>query len=243
MSMKKNMITFIVGFLCATLIFSSVSVIASVRQDVTATIADFNFLINGEKVEVDGDVLAYDGRTHVQVRGLMEAVGYKVDYDDATRTVILSNNQEENSQKINQSDNASSNPEPDNNVIEGLGDMFRNDDGNLDLEAIKQAIENGEIEVDSVDENGNTLLLIAAEKLEDYYVGEYLINQGANLNHQNNEGKTAVHITAIEKNPPFLRLLRESGASTIIEDNDGKKPIDYTEKYSGLWATLDFYKQ
>lgn len=237
LSMKKNMITFIVGFLCATLIFSSVSVIASVRRDVTATIADFNFLINGEEVEVEGDVLAYDGRTHVQVRGLMEAAGYEVDYDDATRTVILNKKQQVD---VNES---IIHPKTSQSETGGLDRVIENEEGSLDLDVIKQAIENGEIEVDSIDENGNTLLLLASDKIENYYVGEYLINQGANLNHQNNEGKTAVHIAVIENNQAFLRLLIESGASTIIEDNDGKKPIDYTKEYSTIWGTLKAYVQ
>lgn len=232
---------FLVGFVLGALIFGSMTAFAN--DEVRAKLTDIKLMVNGQLVELENKVMAVEGRSYLPVREVANLVGYDVDYNDATRTIILNKKQEEDVQNTDQSNNPPKNHEQNNNVIEGLGDMFRNDDDNLDLEAIKQAVENGEVKVDSVDENGNTLLLLASDKIENYRVGEFLINKGANLNHQNNEGKTAVHIAVIENNQAFLRLLIESGASTIIEDNDGKRPIDYTKEYSTIWGTLKAYVQ
>lgn len=240
--MKKTSLSFMIGFLSAALIFSTIPVIASSIKQVTATVTEFNIMINNESIDIEDNFLAYNGKSYLPVRAITEAMGYDVDYDENTRTILLSNKTELTNQiTANNDDGKTKNHVFNVDVVEGLGDMYRDSDNNLDLQAIKDALASGDISVDSVDENGNTLLMIAAKRLDDYYVGEYLINKGADLNHQNNDGQTAVHIAAIEKNSPFLKLLLASGASIDIEDNNNKKPIDYTTKYSSQWLILDIH--
>ena len=61
-------------------------------------------------------------------------------------------------------------------------------------------------------------------------VVEYLISQGANVNHSDSIGQTALHVAAIVEgsgNGIVYKLLLCAGGDEMVRDIDGKCPSDY----------------
>lgn len=92
--MKKRMILIVAAFM--VLAFAAGTIAAPAVQDITATLAgDIKFFVNGkdwQPKDADGAVMApiiYNGRTYLPARAIGEALGVKVDWVDATRTVVL----------------------------------------------------------------------------------------------------------------------------------------------------------
>lgn len=92
--MKKRLILIVATFM--VLAFAAGTIAAPAVQDITATLAgDIKFFVNGEDwqpLDVDGSEMApiiYNGRTYLPARAIGEALGIKVDWVDATRTVVL----------------------------------------------------------------------------------------------------------------------------------------------------------
>jgi len=80
--------------------------------------------------------------------------------------------------------------------------------------------------IDAEDERGNTLLLIAAQNRNKRLV-EMLLVRGANINHQNAKGNTALHFAlAFDGEGVLGEYLIEHGANDAIENIDGRTPYD-----------------
>jgi len=60
-----------------------------------------------------------------------------------------------------------------------------------------------------------------------------LLNAGAQVNHQDNDGMTALHWAARGKSGQHFDLLLQYGADPNIRDRTGKLPIDYVSDYNG----------
>lgn len=84
--------------------------------------------------------------------------------------------------------------------------------------------------VDGEDERGNTLLLVAVQN-RNKKLCELLLLRGANINHQNAAGNTALHY-AVELDPSgqLAEYLIEHNADDTIENIDGLTPYDGTAK-------------
>lgn len=54
----------------------------------------------------------------------------------------------------------------------------------------------------------------------------YLVRQGSDVNHRNNDGETVVHLVVKAVELDVLRLLIELGADPSIANTDGIRPID-----------------
>ena len=57
-------------------------------------------------------------------------------------------------------------------------------------------------------------------------MAELLLERGANINHQNGEGSTALHISCQHSVVEAVKLLLERGADKDLRDNDGDG-VDY----------------
>ena len=58
-----------------------------------------------------------------------------------------------------------------------------------------------------------------------------------NLNHQNNEGKTALHYAVKHEQPSMIQNLLDHGVDCHIKDNSGKTALDYARE----WKRTDLY--
>ena len=54
-----------------------------------------------------------------------------------------------------------------------------------------------------------------------------LIDKGINVNQQDNNGRTALMVTALSNIYNHVKMLLEAGANPLILDNKGKKALDY----------------
>ncbi|GCC52565.1 hypothetical protein SanaruYs_28020 [Chryseotalea sanaruensis] len=84
----------------------------------------------------------------------------------------------------------------------------------------------GDVDVDEVNENGDTAIILASEvgPLEKL---KKLISRGANVNHQNKEGKTALMLACCSAGEEKVELLLKSGADINIQDNYDKTALIY----------------
>ena len=89
--------------------------------------------------------------------------------------------------------------------------------------------------IDEADELGITPLMCAANQCNRELV-EYLIKNGANVNLQNSNGESALHIVAgylymgfdgYEGRRNITRILLENGANPNIQDAEGNTPLHY----------------
>lgn len=80
--------------------------------------------------------------------------------------------------------------------------------------------------IDTEDEKGNTLLLVAAQNTNRRLV-ELLLFRGANINHQNAQGNTALHFAmAYDPEGTLGEYLIEHGANDTLENIHGFTPYD-----------------
>ena len=73
---------------------------------------------------------------------------------------------------------------------------------------------------------GYTPLLQAVEFNNSLRVIEELIKAGANINHKDFIGNTALHLAAIESRPDVVSLLIKCGSNKFVKNEDGKAPYE-----------------
>lgn len=236
--------SFIAGVLFGISLLISTSVFAS-SQEISALITNFTFKINGQEVQFETQPIVYEGRSYLPVR-FVEELGFKVNFDNSTKTVEFINDDFEYVSKgvrtSIEGDEAGDKivQVQDRILVDGLSTMFLNNEGKLDLERIKKAVESGEIHVDSQDSKTGETLTILAAKQNNYFVIQYMHSKGANLDLADFDGKTPVHHAVIENNLSALSgLVQDFGATPNLKDNNGLKPIDYTDsKFSSAYIGL-----
>lgn len=86
---------------------------------------------------------------------------------------------------------------------------------------------------DLVDNTGNTILMYWLRGSHGG-IPESLFK---NLNHQNNEGKTALHYAVKHEQPSMIQNLLDHGVDCNIKDNSGKTALDYARE----WKRTDLY--
>ena len=76
------------------------------------------------------------------------------------------------------------------------------------------------------DEDGTTLLHVAAASSSVPAVLKQLLQHGADINIQDQDGSTALHVAALWGNMQTLGQLLDRGADPFIEDMDDMLPVD-----------------
>ena len=85
---------------------------------------------------------------------------------------------------------------------------------------------NAEFPLDSEDEKGNTLLLLACQNCN-HKMCEMLLARGANINHQNAHGNSPLHFAmAYDTEGTLGEYLIQKGADDQLENLDGMTPYD-----------------
>ena len=82
------------------------------------------------------------------------------------------------------------------------------------------------IDIEKKDNKNNTLLNLSVQ-FKDYPISEFLINQGANVNTQNNYLNTPLHYAYVNKYFDFIDLLLKNGADEYINNIYGQKYLEY----------------
>ena len=79
--------------------------------------------------------------------------------------------------------------------------------------------------INKTDEHGNSMLLLAAQN-GNRKIAQYLIQKGANMNHQNKNGQTAGHFANAYQFFDLSQWLFANGADDTIENMYGLSPYD-----------------
>ncbi|XP_063809250.1 unconventional myosin-XVI isoform X2 [Pseudophryne corroboree] len=90
--------------------------------------------------------------------------------------------------------------------------------------------------------SGGCLLHLCA-RYDNTFAAEILIDRGVNINHQDEEFWTPMHVACACDNPDIVLLLLFSGANVLLQDVNGNIPLDYstegTESNCILMAYLE----
>nr|XP_012607389.1 unconventional myosin-XVI isoform X2 [Microcebus murinus] len=90
--------------------------------------------------------------------------------------------------------------------------------------------------------SGGSLLHLCA-RYNNAFIAEILIDRGVNVNHQDEDFWTPMHIACACDNPDIVLLLVLAGANLLLQDVNGNIPLDYavegTESSSILLTYLD----
>jgi len=81
------------------------------------------------------------------------------------------------------------------------------------------------LDINQYNYHGESLLFYCADNLE---LTAYLIENGTNVNKQDNDGQTAIMISAQQGNIDVVRLYIESNADLSLKDKEGKTVLDYS---------------
>jgi len=70
-------------------------------------------------------------------------------------------------------------------------------------------------------------------------VFRFLLGKGVNIEAKDNDGRTLLHLAAIERKLDILQLLLQSGAKIDAKDNDGKTPLHCAGRYGSASEIID----
>ena len=93
------------------------------------------------------------------------------------------------------------------------------------IEAIKQHITAGS-NLNEKDPFGGSSPLISAGVFGKPEIAKLLIDAGADINFQNNDGSTALHTAAFFCHPEIVKMLLDKGADKTIKNKYGATPYD-----------------
>ena len=94
-----------------------------------------------------------------------------------------------------------------------------------DIEKFKEAFNKGERKVERIDKNGDSLLNIAT-KSNSTKIALFLIDEGANINTQNNQHVTPLHNALYNRNYIIADYLRYKRVNEDIKNDKGMTPWD-----------------
>lgn len=99
-------------------------------------------------------------------------------------------------------------------------------------ESVKAMLKNPDIEVDAINDAGDTPLSIAVGE-GNLYIVELLLEAGANVNRQNNNGESLLHLAARQRKPHLVNTLIKYGADFNARNRNGETPLICAIKSKG----------
>ncbi len=96
-----------------------------------------------------------------------------------------------------------------------------------DRKEIAQFFIDQNIDLDTVDKKGNTVLILSILNKWDMQAKELIDLPITDVNKQNDEGSTALHYTLKQKNIVLVSMLLKMGADDKIKNNKGATPLYY----------------
>lgn len=240
--MKK----FVAGVLVGAVVASAGSALAAQNESISATFAEFNILVNGQKASLSDKPVVIEGSSYLPVRAISNTLGYKVQYDGESRTISLANDGKEYLKTVEPKKQETGKTEDNKQVSNGnfVKDLKGkySKDGKLDAELIKKAIESKELSVNAQDEASGDSLLILAIKENNFAAYQVLKHNKVDPELANKEGKRPIHVAVIEKNRFFMsELTSYFRVNAKALDNYSKRAIDYTEKNSSIYDSIEPY--
>ncbi|XP_038618067.1 unconventional myosin-XVI isoform X2 [Tachyglossus aculeatus] len=122
-----------------------------------------------------------------------------------------------------------------------LSDMIQDAIIHHNDKEVLQLLKNGADPSTPISSGGSLLHLCA--RYDNVFTAEILIDKGVNVNHQDEDFWTPIHIACACDNPDIVLLLLLSGANVLLQDINGNIPLDYamegTESSYILLAYLD----
>jgi ankyrin repeat protein len=104
-----------------------------------------------------------------------------------------------------------------------------------DNRAIASILSGDRNQLESRDSNNDTPL-IRATRLFQADTIQLLVEEGADVNASDGQGRTALHYVAQEDEPELARMLLSHGADVNKTDNQGKNPLDWACRAAPLVA-------
>ncbi|MEI2281235.1 stalk domain-containing protein [Paenibacillus polysaccharolyticus] len=220
-----------------------------------ATQSNVKIVVDGTQAKLSDSPLNVNGKLYLPVRDTANAMGYSVESVTSSQVSLKEGTTSSNTTNSGSTGTILNNPSNSNNTttpnntggqyVQGLHEKYSTD-GKLDVARIKEAITTKKITLNAQDkETGNSLMHYVV--LENNYSLFIAIKRNAlDVDLQNNDKQTPLHLAVINKNSFYYGELRDLKANPNIEDKNGLLPIDYAEKNSvfdiGLDAYMRFYK-
>jgi len=112
-----------------------------------------------------------------------------------------------------------------------------------DLLMVKQHIEAG-TDINEKDPSGGSSPLITASLFGETEIAKYLINEGADINFQNNEGSTALHTAAFFCRTEIVQELIANHADASIVNNAGSTALQSVSgPFEAVKGIYDYFRQ
>lgn len=111
---------------------------------------------------------------------------------------------------------------------EHIQKILRKSIDNGDLRAVRELIMRHDIPVDMLINKSNTLLSYTAEK-GNVKIADYLIQQGAFIDHRNSKGNTGLMIACFYGHSQMVKLLLKRGANAEAVGSDGNTAVDWAQ--------------
>ncbi|MGV2886807.1 stalk domain-containing protein [Paenibacillus taichungensis] len=212
-----------------------------------ATQSSVKIVVDGSQAKLSESPMNINGKLFLPVRDTASAMGYSVESVTSSQVSLKesstsSNTSTPSNNNTSTTPNSSINTKPTSSKkVSNLKETYSTD-GKLDAEKLRTALNNGTLDVNSVDsETGNSLLHLVI--LENNFEAYKAIKRNAlDPNIQNNEKQTPLHLAVISNNSFFRgELLDNLKVDATLKDSNSKQAIDYTEKGSSDYYRLQIY--
>ncbi|WP_256975014.1 stalk domain-containing protein [Paenibacillus amylolyticus] len=213
-----------------------------------ATQSNVKIVVDGSQAKLSESPLNVNGKLYLPVRDTANALGYSVQSVTTSQVSLKESATSSNTTSPSNNNtsgtpsNSTNNNSTSNKKVNNLKETYSTD-GKLDAEKIRTALNNGTLDVNSVDSaSGNSLLHLVV--LENNFEAYKAIKRNAlDPNIQNTTDKqTPLHLAVINNNSFFRgELLDNLKVDATLKDSNSKQAIDYTEKGSSDYYRLQIY--